>query len=213
MKEQIKLKGIVSARDSRTGKIIFENLHNTVVLGGCLSALAKIAGVEDIEEISDEAADIPGLSSALVNPITHYNFTYGIPAETAPARVDKAFEEFASEAHVFDLDSMPEVGFFDGQETYAVADVGKSNKHIILLDNGALTFIRYKLPLLNSGDSEDKHVIKNKGDGGITYVNSIELFSVDESDPNKINLFSKLNFPAIPFFGNLSIDFEYRIYL
>jgi len=219
MKEQLKLKGIVSARDSKTGKVIFENLQNTIVLGGCISALAKLAGVASMDDdifIDDSIPSPLGLGNVLETPITGYNFTCSVPTER-PVRVSKEYDEaqattVENEKRVF---STPKpVGFFDGTETYDVADIptGARAKKIIALKNGDLSFIRYKLPLLNSSNQANLPVIEdtNRGANGITYVNSIELFS---SSAEANMLFSKLTFPAIPFFGNLSIDFEYRIYL
>lgn len=223
MKERLKLKGVVSARNSETGEVIFENLHNTIVLGGCITALAKIAGVGDSADvyIDDDIAEPTNWALALETPITDYNFTFttGSNDPNVPP-VDKELnsEDTDAEDHVFaDTSILHPVEFFSGDETYDVADIpeGARDKHIVTLKEGCLSFIRYKLTLKNTSAEEgDIHVIDNKAEGGITYVNSIELFStVGEGDERKSMLFSKLNFPAIPFFGSLSIDFEYRIYL
>jgi len=221
MKERVKLKGVVSARNAKTGEVIFENLQNTIVLGGCISALAKIAGIESTpdNEIFIEQSPAPlNWSSNLNKPITGYNFVYS-PGTNLPSvdPVDKLYDESeaASESRVF-VAPAP-VGFFDGSEPYKVADIpdGAKDSHIITLNDGCLSFIRYKLTLKNSipeGSDPDPTVIQNHGDGGITYVSSIELFCSGEG-MDKPMLFSKLNFPAIPFFGSLAIDFEYRIYL
>ena len=212
MKERLKLKGVVTARNSETGEVIFENLHNTIVLGGCISALAKIAGVDNSGDIfiADGITPPSNYKEALEKPITHYNFTFRSGSnDTNIEPVDKELNaDIASEAdHVFMENK--EVSFFDGEEQYSVADIpeGAEAAHILALKEGCLSFIRYKLNL-------KKAEIDNPGQGDITYVDSVELYStVGEGAEAKTMLFSKLNFPAIPFFGSLSIDFEYRIYL
>ena len=219
MKERVKLKGVVSARNAKTGEVIFENLQNTIVLGGCITALSKIAGVTQAGDIYIQQSKQPaGYSHNLETSITGYNFEYvsggNVPPNVSP--VDKEYDntDCSDENHVFDA-PVP-VAFFDGEESYRVADIpeGAADKKIVVLEEGCLSFIRYKLTLKNSlpGNVEepDPTVIQNHADGDITYVNSIELFS--ETDGQTM-LFSKLNFPAIPFFGSLAIDFEYRIYL
>jgi len=208
MKDSNMIRGVVSARDSKTGKVFFENLHNTVVVGGCLFSLAKLIGVTDHTEIYNGDI-VEGFLDGTT--ISHYNFVSSPNPAPNPEKVDKTEEAgdgwlFPSPLPLVDAEK-DRTGFFNGNESYKVADIPEdagAAKILYLPRDGAnLTFIRFKLPLTNGEISPSDPSI-------VTYVKSIGLF-IKKND--NLLLFSKLNFPAIPFFGNLSVDFEYRLYL
>jgi len=214
MNDKNLIKGIVSARNAETGEVLFENLHNTVVVGGCLFGLAKLAGIGNNEDGSiyygDNSQSIDAFLGA--GAVTHYNFLVSEGADPSANKVSKI--ELASDNSWLFKEEPKELGFFSGGESYSVADIpdnddAKKAKILYLPKEGAeLTFIRFKAPLSNA----DIIVETGKTTGKVTYIKSIGLF-LKKPSANEFALFSRIDFPSIPFFGNLTIDFEYRLYL
>jgi hypothetical protein len=238
-----KFDGIVTARNSKTGELIFDKLHNTIVINGCLKALSGLSvGSNQHSEFymikrNDESVE-PKIAEAMdanINDlkVARYNFTYtDTIAGVTDHNVNKNDEigDISGYEHMlYDPDLLKtatyenlfEVADFRNT-SYTTEDIGdadEAKEAFLFYDERTYsTFLRLRLELSNT-----KHVIparqlepghENWNAQDLTYINSVMLYLQDPSTPSSnLYLFSRLKFPPIPFFGNLAVDFEYRIYI
>ena len=238
-----KFDGIVTARDSSTGKVIFDKLHNTIVINGCMKALSALSvGRNQQREFFMIKRNDQSVEPQIFNEmgkniddlrVARYNFTYtDTVAGVTDHNVNKNDEigDISGYEHMLydpDLlktatyDKLFEVADFKNT-SYTTEDIGDdegAKEAFLFYDERTYsTFLRLRLELSNT-----KHVIParqldpahaNWNAQDLTYINSVMLYLQDPSTPSSdLYLFSRLKFPPIPFFGNLAVDFEYRIYI
>lgn len=238
-----KFDGIVTARDSNTGKVIFDKLHNTIVINGCLKALSALStGTNQQGEFfmikrNDQSVE-PDIFNAMgrnINDlkVARYNFTYtDTIAGVTDHNVNKNDEigDISGYEHMLYkpelLKTAPYKTLFEVANfmntSYSSEDIGDdagAKEAFLFYDERTYsTFLRLRLELSNT-----KHIIparqretghENWNAQDLTYINSVMLYLQDPSTPSSdLYLFSRLKFPPIPFFGNLAVDFEYRIYI
>jgi len=190
-----------------------------------------------IPKTEDSKGD-PGIKNAMgINiddlKVSRYNFTYvDSPSGLTDHNVNKndeigdisGYEDMLYDPNLLrtaEYENLFRTTNFDGT-SYATEDIGDSDaaKEAFLFydERTYSTFLRLRLELSNT-----KHIIPAReltnpnhtwNSQDITYINSVMLYLQDPSTPSSdLYLFSRLKFPPIPFFGNLAVDFEYRIYI
>lgn len=224
MKSQLKLQGIVSARNAKTGEYLFKDFHNTVVFDGCVFTLAKIIGGMDFDtevfipsDYDSKLRTETNLSGYKLSKFApSFNAAFNGDAEVGVQKDDTAL----TSPQLFD--DPQDVCWFDGSEKYTAADIAEEakDKKIVVDAATGSVFARFKLPVLspfyNSPTAaEAKYKINPDAIiSGSNYcqVNELGLFMAKENSTDSV-LFSKIYFPTIMFYGNLAVDFEYRMYI
>jgi hypothetical protein len=207
MNDSALLKGVVSAYDANTGKVIFANQHNVV------TALAKVYtlnllvhnGSISIDSFYTPNADdraylLKMLNMSLNEMITKFTIGYdssaSYPTEYEEKTLDASFGTFP-------------IGFFDGTESYRPSDIpdetdAKKARIIYTRENGA--FARFKLSVKGSGDTGN---VMNISNNRPQPINTIRLIGSSEGNP----VMTQFRFPEINFYSTTQVDFEYRLYL
>ena len=238
-----KFDGVVTARNAETGDIIFNKLHNTIVINGCLKALSSLSKSNSESDYfymlkRDESNPQPEFVDKIGNGadsfgITRYNFSYmtkipqGELIRTVPKNEEASDTPYTeNEGILYTPSQLREdtsrfnVENFNGI-TYKSEDIDDNDsarKAFIFYDEKTYsTFLRLRLRLSNNLDVKpfmQENINPEWSAQDITYINSVMLYLQDRTDKTgEMFLFSRLKFPPIPFFGNLAVDFEYRIYI
>lgn len=197
------IKGVISAYDARTGKVIFEKIHNVVMAWEKAFLLSRVIGVTNMTDIyvpsgSEVDTKLQSMLQAgdASGKVTSFDVGFDgsstYPTEEATKSIDL-------------VKPIGNVGFFSADDPYCPSDISateKAKKIIYTPEQGA--FARMKLHVEGSmvGDVSDAGFLANGQD-----INFVAL-----KNSNGIYL-TQFRFPAICFYSNTSVDFEYRIYL
>lgn len=195
------IKGVISAYDARTGKVIFEKIHNVVMAWEKAYLLSYITGVNNISDMSVPTGEI---TTRLTNMLSSgngkiSNFDVGYDEATTYPTED------ASKSSVTILSADNAIGFFSADDTYKpsdITDAEKAKRIIYTPEKGA--FARLKLSVSGDmvGDVTDADFLANG--------QQVNFVALKDSLGNRLTQF---RFPEICFYSNTSVDFEYRIYL
>ena len=203
MKDNFLLKGVVSAYDAKTGKVLFQNLHNVVTAVEKVYVLNRLIGNTDINENffnSEDSKIQTAVSNIISSDAKISKFQVGtVGNNTYPVEYEDTAVAFLSNA--FDVD------FFKTGDSYRPADIdddGMQGKKIIYTHNGG-AFIRFKLQVVGNGVGNSLGIVA----GDYREINFVTLLD-DSSNANRVTQF---RFPGIPFYADTSVIFEYRLYL
>jgi len=204
MNDSALLKGVVSAYDANTGKVIFANQHNVV------TALAKVYTLNllvhnssiSIDSFYTPNADDRAYLNKMLNMSLNEEITKFTIGYDSSASYPTEYEEKILDANFGPYD----VGFFEGTESYTPPDVRDAgNARIIYTrENGA--FARFKLSVKGSGNGEN---VMNISNNRPQPINTIRLIGSSASNP----VMTQFRFPEINFYSTTQVDFEYRLYL
>jgi hypothetical protein len=202
MKDNFLLKGVVSAYDAKTGKVLFQNLHNVVTAVEKVYVLNRLIGNTTIGDnfFNNEDSDIQTAVSGIISGSAKIaKFKVGtVGNNTYPVEYEDTVTSMLSNA--FDVD------FFSSNDSYQPADIAddmKGKKIIYTRDGGA--FIRFKLQVVGNGEGNSLGISA----GECHEVNFVTLLD-DSANANRVTQF---RFPGIPFYADTSVIFEYRLYL
>ena len=213
----LRFKGVVTARNKATGKILFDGKPNCVVENGRIIAMANLLGMTSTNLITSTTA------LGDVNPQTKKILFF--KAGTGGQRSDYGVATNATDLSNTNTAAYYRgyIEYFDGTEVSSPADipVGQAGKAIVNLVDADTIFARFKLTVdyANGEEGADDSVLElwknGKSETGVDHVNELGLFFGDDEDTPEENwiMFSMLSFPSIPFFSNMCVEFEYRIYV
>lgn len=221
MKENIKLKGIVTARNVKTGEIIFEK-QNCIVEGGRLVTLAKSIGLSK-EEFGNIKTENAGLQLSKFDPnnlkITRYRAgtTDTVSTDYGVCTTDTDISCLLEDENSIFAEGNVEY-FIGSDEERNPEDIpdDQNDVKIVNIEAADTAFIRIKIRLKTPGyyttSEEDPWNNYTAGSSpDVTQVNELALFMQEDGSDDML-MFSKLKFPVINFFSTMEIEFEYRIY-
>lgn len=211
MNDQSILKGVVSAYNAVTKETIFSGLHNVVTVRSKLWALMQVANLAGISA-SDIFIDAQAYNSDTTSSNRKTNLTDAAAAgPIAKFRVgrqlDKSFPPEYEDATGFFSDKLYDIAWFTAEDNYDVSDITgdmKNKKLIYSVSNGA--FVRFKLRLYGGANSSGHNGL------GVAAGSSQDINLIGLANANG-RLFTQFRFPAITFYTDTQVDFEYRLYL